>query len=779
MTEALLIRTPKPKAGESLLGYVLRLSETNGYDTPWHIWRAAGYGQGEMQTPGFDVTRLAAVTGQPPDQLAKHAYLATDASGRRYYQINRQRIGGGRASTFFRLRRPAICTACILECGYASVCWDARDYVACPDHKVLLLERCPACGHALSWFRPGLLTCRCGASFERVTAKPAAEELVALMRVLRCKILGSQPAASPHEGFCGMPMEHLAPVSLAAIWRAMDSVRRLNVDAPYAVSAAATAAEIFTHWPHGFHAYLRRMGTQGIEAGAKHIGFRAQFEKLYISVLKPQTSLTGLAFMREAFVKFGLREWGQATVDEKLLRGAQPKSRYLSASSFADLVGVMRITVKKWLADGMEPAKAVKIGNQTRYVLDAEQARGSQRCNDHRLRLREAAGIVGLPVSVLRELKRLGQYSTIVAINRRAGFWEVDLAAFRQRLVSLSPSASKNITNLEVKSFGSIMRDVKFGDHRAKGAFVADLLTGQIKVTGLSGTSIASLLVRQSDVEAFRLRWSTHQSGGALSRRATAAMLVCSEFAVDGLVMSGHLERRQDSRCGILRESVIGFGKRWISANALAKEVGTSAASIATNAARLGASTLRVSAYGNHAAFVAVDEAQQVRREAEDKAAVKRVRAQKVACAVLRIHAKGALMAYLVNFRDSGEALPMRGGKPNRIAIAKACGFSRSRFYDCPELLQLLDGQERRKASNAFEEHQRRLDSYLSLLKAAGTCLPMCGGRVNLLAVSSASGIPRNAFYNSPELARIVFDWSDTITGSATAEHETQVDKTD
>ena len=45
----------------------------------------------------------------------------------------------------------------------------------------------------------------------------------------------------------------------------------------------------------------------------------------------------------------------------------------------------------------------------------------------------------------------------------------------------------------------------------------------------------------------------------------------------------------------------------------------------------------------------------------------------------------------LTNLGVSKATLPMRGGGPNKRAIAAACGFSREAFYDSPRLASLLE----------------------------------------------------------------------------------------
>ena len=59
----LLCRTPRPQLTESLFGFVLRVSEANGYDTPRHIWKSAGIPRGSECAPRFPTESLATVLG--------------------------------------------------------------------------------------------------------------------------------------------------------------------------------------------------------------------------------------------------------------------------------------------------------------------------------------------------------------------------------------------------------------------------------------------------------------------------------------------------------------------------------------------------------------------------------------------------------------------------------------------------------------------------------------------------------------------------------------------
>lgn len=51
------------------------------------------------------------------------------------------------------------------------------------------------------------------------------------------------------------------------------------------------------------------------------------------------------------------------------------------------------------------------------------------------------------------------------------------------------------------------------------------------------------------------------------------------------------------------------------------------------------------------------------------------------------------LQTYLDGLAATGEALPMRAGKPNMSAIALACGFDRQVLYKNPAAVALIEGE--------------------------------------------------------------------------------------
>jgi hypothetical protein len=60
---------------------------------------------------------------------------------------------------------PQICPSCLWKYRRAFSWWDIGLATVCPEHQVRLIDVCSTCGRNVSWRRPGMLFCRCGASF--------------------------------------------------------------------------------------------------------------------------------------------------------------------------------------------------------------------------------------------------------------------------------------------------------------------------------------------------------------------------------------------------------------------------------------------------------------------------------------------------------------------------------------------------------------------------------------------------------------------------------------
>jgi hypothetical protein len=689
----MLLRTPDPFAHrEGPLAYLLRVSEANGYETPGIVLRHAGLVHDEALHAKFSAQPLAKILGKDPASLARLKYSTMAPDGRVEYCLNGHSLGFSLAHSPLRLMHPRVCVACIGSNGFADVCWDAAAFVACPDHGNFLLARCPHCNRTLTWFRPGLLRCKCGSSLAGHNSPLAPPSVLALMRVLRSKIL-AEDLHSLRDSGGGMPLALLERMPLDSILRMAFAFERLDRSRGR-YGEIPVVAGVLSEWPSGFHEYLRQMAGDAASSSLQTVGLRRRFEPLYQALFKRPHPLVGAGFLRDEFVQFGLREWGEAVVDSKLV-GAEPvERRFVSSCTMADLLGVMPSTTRKWVDEGKLPAKVVEMKGKRHYVIDAARCEQYRRASVERLSARDAGRHIGLPVSVLQELKRRGNYSTEVFINQRAGFWSEDLEALERRLLATSsPSPAQTVVHGEVRAvtLRRILSHWKLGMKQAKGAFVAGILDGKIVPVGLSGQAIDGLLFSTSDVEEFRVHFAIQSKREALSAASVAFLMECGAHVVAGLVQARHLKAVAGSQVRVSRTSVNAFMANWRPLSKFARELNTSSQALISRSEALDIPVLRVaSKVGCNTAYVAAAAVQKLTEVVSDEqrraAAMKRP-----SRTAARASYKSALCAYLAGVSRGSEPLPCRSGKPNLSAIASACGFGRHVFLKQQEISRLLD----------------------------------------------------------------------------------------
>jgi hypothetical protein len=180
----LLVRHPAPNATESLLGYVLRVSEGNGYSSPWSIYCLAGMKSNETRASGVNLEKLARITNWPQGKLDAIAYSAPHGQPR-WARL----LGHPVLPQDLSLTRPRFCPRCVREKGFLEAHWDLALMVACPVHQCLLAASCPQCGHHLRWFRHGLLECECGGDLSNCDPSSISEAEASLLEIIRRKAL--------------------------------------------------------------------------------------------------------------------------------------------------------------------------------------------------------------------------------------------------------------------------------------------------------------------------------------------------------------------------------------------------------------------------------------------------------------------------------------------------------------------------------------------------------------------------------------------------------------
>jgi hypothetical protein len=154
---ARLVVRGTPRTGESLRGFVLRISEANGYRGMAPLLQLA-------RLPYTFASRSSALQGLADlfDGLVKVDDLHARSHCLRIERAVRHQ-NTKLSVTDVNLAHPKICTICLKESGFARMSWDLRVVIACWRHGCYLLDHCSVCGRQLTWAREALTACPCGA----------------------------------------------------------------------------------------------------------------------------------------------------------------------------------------------------------------------------------------------------------------------------------------------------------------------------------------------------------------------------------------------------------------------------------------------------------------------------------------------------------------------------------------------------------------------------------------------------------------------------------------
>lgn len=740
------------------MGYVLRVSEANGYETPWHLLRLAGFEQGEMNGAGFPVAKLAGILGRSPESLEGIAYKQEGEGP--VFKILGHELGHSLSAAPLRIAESALCPHCVEKSGHIDAFWDLRSAVACPTHGCRVLRTCPCCGKALAWFRPGLLTCRCGASLANISLPTVERPLVELMGIIKARLEG-QPLSLLLNS-AGFPLNHLEGITLSALLWLLDKLGHLNIESkglpPVGIGEAVEAAvEPLANWPTGYHQFLTRLGHRYLADTPAVAGLRKQFEAFYSVLFKNSHHAAASVFLREEFVAFGLNTWGNGIVDKKLLRDAQPAiGRFVSKTAFAKQHGIWKPCMDRMIADGTIVTTVIPAGKATRTQVDLKLTRIPAQSAGV-VTLREAAKHLGIPVSVLEGLRATGVFETKARAGR-ASTWHVDdVEAFLARGLTLAKLAEAIDTKASV-ALRDVMR-VKLRDADAKTDIVAALFDGRVPVVGHHGQNLSGLLVQKADLDEFILDKRRRVEMDSFSLPDVAKMTGLDLMVVASAIKQGLLDAvDRDGRRRVPAESVDTFNAEYVVLQAVAMAQGTDARPLASLARKAGITVIDllrptgvsqpILQRSSEAALIAVWQKEQERRVTligRDEQMAER-----------RRDYESALCQYLENLRLVGDKLPRRGGRPNKVAIARSCGFERDVLYSYPSVIAILEAYDQREHSQSGGDCltvEEKVLAYIDSLTAESKPLPRLANRqLNKLAIAKDCGIHRNVLYNRPEL---------------------------
>lgn len=579
-----LVRTPNPIKYESLKGYILRLSEANGYTTPTIMLSTAGMNQGEMHAAIPPLEKLALICNRSVTELEKLGYNKPNGSK----SAKQIRIYHHQLPTYYlSIKSPKICTECIVESGYIHSFWDLKDAIACPKHAKFLLKVCPECSKPLTWFRPGLLTCTCGCDLSQHSGNNLRNS--AVLGLL--SFIQNQLKKQPHDYALlktklGFPVEHLKTLTLfellSIIRRFENRLLSTNVtpiisEEEYVLSKASLALE---NWPEGLYQYLDSFSSE--RTSIEGFGLRKQFESFCGSLFKTGIPNSKVSFIKKAFLNYGNERWKQGYVPSH--EGVDEK--IVGIYGLSKALGIMPSTTRKLVSQGLIKGKTSKLHGHTRHFFDVRQKMPFITAKGKSYSLRNAAKWLGLPVSVLKILRERKHFEALHLANPIAAYHEQDLIAFREKLLKLCPP-KKGRPNADHIKLTQVMR-MKVGSANVKADFIFAMLNHELKVVGRTGLTLSDVFFGRAEVKTFMERQSMQHSG--LCTIVIAAKHIhCDPLVIKSLFQDGLLSWiLKPNGVYIKEESLMEFGHKYISCAELALKHHTTSVKIVSDCEDVG-----------------------------------------------------------------------------------------------------------------------------------------------------------------------------------------------
>ncbi len=497
----LLVRTPAQQADESTWGYVLRLTSCNGYPGPTALFRLAGMARVEHQGLNVNCHKLAAVLGENGSQLRPY-FSSEDGT---VTLMN----GGVLWPSDLTVGAQRLCVQCVNERGYVPSWTELRLVDACPIHKKLLLTECPSCGKVLNWKRPSILQCSCGETFDDDACAPALEEHCALIGALVRLVEGKEfEQTAPF-------WQAFSPLTLSRLLGLCRGMARLHsqVFRDGSLSDCQRAARMLRDWPSNLYGIIDLI-AEGEEVETTHGGtiLRQLAAGGYVQMIKAVSEPSDIAVLLSVLADYVPGE-------------GEPAKRQLTIAPSLNMNPRARIGAKP-LRVAVSKPKAMRV------------PRGGE------FGLRSAAYRLGMPVEMLKFLRKNGHFEV-----RRAAAWSSalsheDIERFETKVLNL-PSVAVEGATVTVREL--LLRSLR-GD--SKGLIAVEILEGRIRVAGRVGPLFSDLVLLEDEAETVRRGLRRDTYGGTLSCSEAGALIGLNPTAI-----ASHCRR------GLIRsyKCVIGF----------------------------------------------------------------------------------------------------------------------------------------------------------------------------------------------------------------------------
>lgn len=420
-----LLLTAKPKIDESLLGFIVRMAEKNGYPRPRWILELAGirtaasdYLCSLIFNEKTDLTSLAHVMGLEKYRLNQLGYpLTTNADSATPRRLIFDNPISHHAIRIFRTK---ICPHCLSEDSYCRRIWDLAPVTTCPVHKCLLLDKCPQCNKQIVAYRNSVSICSCKSDWRSAPTSPVTEsELVVTRQVYKlCGLRtgglvdSSLPISNP---LLSLELDNFvtALFFIGGQYRGIvDTTGKYLAPSIHSSELHLLfnkAFSVFNNWPNQFYQFLDDIRGQENEM-ASITGIYRDFGKFYPGLYNHLKS-SSFNFMRTAFEEYLITHWdgGYAfTMNRRKETKLGDRTRFIGRSEAAKQLRVKDNWINRFIDEGKLKAVVRQQRKKRMVLIEVESVENLKRNFDQSISLADIAIELGLRREVVVTLIKHG-----------------------------------------------------------------------------------------------------------------------------------------------------------------------------------------------------------------------------------------------------------------------------------------------------------------------------------------------------------------------------------
>lgn len=581
-----------PSTDESLLGYIVRLTELNRYDRPAWITQEARLsnivnGHSIVANDAVDLKPLARLSGRSINDF--HCLLYQSADGANGTCAPRIIYSQPVPYYVLRLRQPKICPACIGEESYCRRIWDLALVTTCPTHRCLLIDKCPECGRSISWNRNNVSRCPdpCGCYWSRITLQSVDDLALKVTRHIHylcgnpCSntLYENQLSASPLsdlrlDGFISCLLFIACQLDHSS--NTMSKELMLSSDNGRVHDLVTRALPVFYGWPDNFFSFLdgRRMQNSENKVYRPRLAFSTYRYSLYKNL-----SSECFDFLRAAFEEYVFMKWdgSRRTIHlRQLLSIPVQQRKYASRREAEKLLGVSPRVVNRYIAVSRLKAVIKNTGKGKLTSIETASILQLKKDREQALSSEQARNRLGLSWVCVKELVAGGLLKTLSGSTVNIVEWKFnpqEVKSLRQRIED------------KVQSLPSIPDQNKFNLRQALriltraniqiDTLIRSILDGEIIPCGKLGKRLSGLIfLRKSIHELSQRIWL--QQADSLPLKEVVKLWGINDAAVRHFIRVGFLSAKESKGMYLIQKSSIEiFNSTYILLGKVAREIGT------------------------------------------------------------------------------------------------------------------------------------------------------------------------------------------------------------